>query len=318
MIYRIQKFILALLIVAKCIGTPPKPNTQLIESLIKKYNRPITVLEIGQDSIDYLFPIASKYNIAGVGILLGDPRNAITQIYNKKYKNIVVLNPKKFDYNSIGMLSRCEYFDVVIIHDIYPLIKKEKKNSIDELLSLGNYTFIELPATHIFWLGKDKDKQLIARRAYENTAFSLYNYDKPGLDIPRWTRRKIPVSISPRYPIISNFNEKYFTKEQVSDPIPWLPGINLKTFVMLRGLYPDDKIIRDQLLVMESTLPYHNDLIIGNIIIQGDKIIPIDFNDKRRSANMHKCLIRAIELFNSDNSRLKDPEKRMEKYSKKI
>jgi hypothetical protein len=317
--YSTQKSLIFLITLASCLYSYSVDiYLSAISSFLDNYTRPITILEVGLTSADYALELASKYKGTYALLLMKDSQQIVDRVREKSYHNVMVLNPKKISAHSFFMLSRCEHIDVVLVHkDIYSaLSKNEWQPALDALLTVGDYTFIEITPKHAFLCKKYMDNKLTYVKQRQEDTLLLYTYQKKGLDIPRWTARTIPVSPTPRYTITSNFNQKLLHKDTVDQPIKWIPGLNLKTFVMLRGIYPTDTIIAHQLRNMTHSLPYHNDLTIGNIIIQGETLVPIDFNDKRRNANMYKWLRRALRLFNGDNSRLKNPAKRVEQYAK--
>lgn len=118
----------------------------------------------------------------------------------------------------------------------------------------------------------------------------------------------------PRYRVISNFKEKFFDKDALDKPLRWVDGINLITFALLKGVYPTDKMIRQQIIKAEKTHSQHNDLVLGNFILQGDRLIPIDVNDKRRDANLNKCIKAALRAFKEGNTRHKNPQQWIRAY----
>jgi hypothetical protein len=84
---------------------------------------------------------------------------------------------------------------------------------------------------------------------------------------------------------------------------------------MLGGVYPDNKRIMDELKKYKEI--HHNDLVVGNFIVQGHNLKPIDFNDSGRRVRTKKSIKIAIELFKNYN-RTKRPQDLLNKYQKKI
>lgn len=297
-----------------------------ITEFIGNYNRSITILEIGQKYSDSLYSI--KYSdpkntmITSVVMLFEESQKLKRRAFEKKYKHMVILEPYDLEPELFRNLGRCEHFDIVIIHsDIYPKIRNFADSYINRFCNLGDYVIFDIDETKISDINRNKlcqnlkfcTKQL---GNLENHSFFMHKSNRRGLDIARWNKKYQSESASPRYEIESNFDKKIFIKAG-KPALPWVDGINLSTFVMLRGIYPVDSTITDSLTKMSEKMAYHNDLIIGNIIIQGYNLVPIDFADERRSANMEKLLTRAFNVFNGDGRRLKDPIARMRIYSKK-
>lgn len=304
-----------------------RANSQLgdpIIDLLSKYNRSVTVLEIAKsfnetDLYSLMWAANKKDNITSVVILLEDVKNFRRIIAKNNYNKIMLLEPEDNHPETFRTLSRCEHFDFVIIHDdLYPKIRSIWTNYLNSFYNLGDFVIFEISNKNGKYLQdkiiKTLKPEVRELGVYNNSKFFIHESGRKGLDIARWNKRHQSEHPDPRYKIISNFKKKLFVKPN-GKKLKWVDGINLSTFVMMRGLYPDDRIISRGLTKMAAHMPYHNDLIIGNIIIQGHKLVPIDFSDKRRNANMNKLLKRAFNVFNGDGRRLKDPQERMRIYS---
>lgn len=301
------------------IYVPEAKNYAQVLSIVEKYKRPITVLEIGLTSTSYTFSIASQCpQSVCIMLLLGEGEKEIANsIRGHNYNNIVLLNPNKITYQMFETLGRCEHFDIVIVQDISDAIKYNTQEFVNALLKLGDNIFLEVKGRSRGLLNIIKSKKIPIVAKHSKAKLALHSTEKNGLDIARWTQR-LPPSPIPRYHINSTFEEKTFFKDSLDKPIAWIAGVNLVTFVMLGGTYPTDRMIRKKLLEISRAMPYHNDFLIGNIIIQGNKLAPIDFSDKRRNADMSKCLKQALKFFNSTKERLINPQKSINKYYDKV
>ena len=91
--------------------------------------------------------------------------------------------------------------------------------------------------------------------------------------------------------------------KRVSD---WEPGINLMTFLMYKGAYPPRKQIKKALKnIMDKT---HNDWTVNNMILQGNKLCLIDWNDpthgpnggRRSTSRVLKAHIRLVSIKNPE------------------
>lgn len=182
---------------------------------------------------------------------------------------------------------------------------------------MGDYVFIEASTEEMLQeLAQRKIPQIAIHSDVQSTTLGLFLSHKPkvGLDIARFTQKYRAVSRVPRYRVISNCNKKLFNKNSLNQPLPWVDGINLITFTMLKGIYPTDSMIRKQIVKAEKTHAHHNDLVLGNFIVQGDRLIPIDVDDKRRDADLSKCVSAALKAFKKGNSRLINPEQWIRRY----
>lgn len=289
-------------------------HSSILDSYIDRYSRSVTILEVGIDSIGYGLELAKKHDCTMVELLLGKLSHKFNYNREREYPNLIVLNPRTLLLEQLYTLSRCEHFDIVIVRDIPRRLKHNHElnsnlhKTLELLLKLGDATFFELPVNHeLHAFIQAKNGKLIARSSSE-----LYFFDTPkkGLDIPRWSQRQLPPLEKPRYPIVSNFCEKLYIKD--NQRINWLKGINLLTFVMLRGICPCDATISRNIYNFRSS--NHNDLIIGNIVIQGSLLIAIDINDPRWDAHLETCIKAAMNVFKGDKWRLKDPEQCFQAY----
>lgn len=280
--------------------------------VLKNFKRRITFLEIGREA-DYTFALSPLYKAIWVALLVeGGPAPTVERIKAYNIKNITVLAPPTISYETFFTLGRCEHFDVVFVHDISHLVRAAGPKYIDALIKLGDYVFIEASYTRFKGELKKKKVTVVA----QNGESELYLSIKPkkSLDIPRYTQKDRPLNKQPNYFIKSSFTDKFFSKKGEERPIKWVDGINLVTFAMLRGAYPVDSSIRKQVLAMKKTHSKHNDLVLGNIIVQGDKLIPIDCTDSRRDADLHRCISSALRAFKEGNIRQKNPERWIREY----
>lgn len=290
---------------------------KVLTTLLGNYTRPITILEIGVDAVFYTRAIADHYDSTNIVLLLHKLCSGEHRKIEQEYDNVVLLNPRRMTLEKLRTLGRCEHFDVVIMHGIPSglktdhVLQQEWRTTIDLVLALGDFVFIEIPANASLY------KTYLEYKKGHSVSVSktvLYRFDmqKKGLDIARWNLAHMPSESQPRYPIMSNFHEKIYYKKDVPQGTPWLKGINLLTFLMLGGISPCEELIARDIEAMRSTK--HNDLIIGNMIIQGNKVIPIDLNDPRWNGNLEKCVNSALAVFKGDYTRLKSPEGALAHY----
>lgn len=257
---------------------------------LQQYKRPITVLEISHNALDYSLMCAGHFN-NGTFVGLSPCRHAVLVAHNActmvPYRNVVLLNPP-FDKNMFETLARCEYFDVVIMHDLTNEMLQKDYQAV--LCCLGDHTFIIS--------GKNMEYCAVQKR---------------GLDIARWSQHVQPLAAQPRYPVYSDFNQKYMIKR--GQQSQWVRGINLITFIMLRGIRPSDQTIIKTLKAYKHA--DHNDLVLGNIVVQGQKLVPIDFNDQRRNAKAKRCIKAALKMFKKYD-RFANPAQALKAYSEML
>ena len=59
-------------------------------------------------------------------------------------------------------------------------------------------------------------------------------------------------------------------------------------------------------------------MVLGNIIMQGERLIPIDCYDERRDADFTKCIACALAAFKEGNIRHTNPEKWIREYYESV
>lgn len=275
-------------------------------TLLNKFTRPMTVLEISGSKLFWSVQNAHHYRSSTwIGLTL-DAHHAQCICHMcamEAIKNVVVLSPLDVSSTTFNTLGRCEFFDVVLLHDMPQEFYQE--NMMKNILALGTYTIVIVPNTQNLSISVES-KHIV--RGYQHTLY-IFETPKKGLDIARWHQHHLDTIAQPRYEVQADFGQKYMIKRgQKSN---WHQGINLMTFIMLGGRLPSSHMIIGQLKQMKRSR--HNDLVIGNLIVQGLKIAAIDFDDPRRNVKAKKCIKAAIKLFKGDE-RFKNPAAALELY----
>ncbi|HZW61718.1 MAG TPA: hypothetical protein VFF04_05840 [Candidatus Babeliales bacterium] len=275
--------------IAALIGFVTAHNTfsttaheEAIRQLVKKYHRPITILDLRPHEHSYLFRLARQYNNV-VGIMLDRDfsQKLFDHCNNNRLHNIVLM---QFDYSikEIARLGECEHFDIVIARNVLPLFDQKWEQAINSLLLLGDYIFIDAPA-HQSELQEymiSNGGEQVATAADSN----LYLFSKNKNEIRR-RRWDYFLSQPGEYTIKSTFTEKKLHKNKKSEKKKpatsnWHAGINLYTFCKLDGVYPTKHIIRELVKPMKNLK--HNDMKVFNLIVQGTKLQPIDGAEEGR------------------------------------
>lgn len=277
---------------------------QIIDEFLMRYYRPVTIVEFAMGSASgYSHLIRANrwwYTIAmGTN---GDRlvRNAVS----RSDGHCVVMAPRGVDGCMIDTFARCESPDCVIV----PAELLNSADIIEPLFQLGDFCIVVGE-----WQGTlpDHVEFFECGLSSEKIPVTIYKTNKKGLDIARWMCRSQPRSGGTKYPIESDFKTKVLKKGAVS--VAWKAGINLMTFLMLRGIYPTHDAIRSQIKDMKRL--DHNDLVIGNMILQGQTVVPIDFADARRNGNRRRCIKAALKLLKKYHELLlEDPRRALDEY----
>jgi hypothetical protein len=280
-----------------------------VEIFLKQYKRPVTVFEMCRKN-PFSFSLSKA---SGVFVMYRekDSHAVVKNLQQSPRSNLVILDPLQWDAATAQRLARCEYFDVVIVKD---MDFRRIQSYITALAELGDYIFLEIseaelkPYLHLFeWV------RCIVQSSDNKKLFVLKTH-KRGLDVARWnlsfefSHQSI---FNPRYCVESSFTHKQLHKNgKITE---WIPGINLMTFIMMRGIYPTNEFIKNELLKLSSI--DHNDLVLGNFVVMGaHKIVPIDFKDPRRKIDPKRCLAAALAYFSDNKARFKNPRESLHYY----
>jgi hypothetical protein len=285
-------------------------RAEAMKKLLKKYTRHFTFMELWAEEGDLTFAIASKYNAACIMTEFDNADTLLSLCKKNADINNVVLLKEDLTVDDLVRFGECEHIDVTFFPDLSQRFE-EWKEAIDAALTFGDYTVIEAPSKKsglqdkVEQYMKEKGGELLARPQGElaDVAGAIYQFtvNKKYLIRRRWNYNK-DQKIG-EYTIKSSFSEKKLIKEKkrpagyaVTD---WSAGINLFTFKKLHGLYPAKETIRKMLIPL-STIK-HNDLRIFNLIIQGEKLIPIDIDENGRVHTAKELLPFILSQFRYRN-----------------
>lgn len=280
---------------------------KLIAELCKKFNRPITVLDIGANLGYNSFRLSSEFNCTSVMI-------EGSEVYHKALLDLIgrqncsdklVLLGSRVNLGSLQELSKCEHFDVVLAMRVVHHFHEPFADVIDTIISLGDFIFLELPTA-----GEDavRAKNRVQRELSDHSkVLTNYKYNKvdefpihvgstmsPMYLVENYKKViRHPFYGSPRniqHSVESTFDIKRFVKR---DPLKrgelvneWVPGINLYTYHMLNGLFPDRQKIAEK--IKKYTLPSSSpltDISPWNFILSGEKVQLIDHTSVNNSLN---------------------------------
>lgn len=168
-------------------------------------------------------------------------KDFLIKIISSKPKNCIVLTGSK-SVQKHEYLSEAEHFDVAII---------ECKESQEESLKEYHYADHTLLNNQYYYSPKktiDKYRRVFKRNAHRGT-LSIKATDK----------------------------RKDLLKKGVQ--IPFLGGLSYHRFLMLKGKYPTEKCITDQMYELYDHL-LSNDFRLDNMILQGTALKIVDYNPK--------------------------------------
>lgn len=252
-----------------------------LKPLIKKYSRPITVLDLGAAEGYFSFRIAHDFDASCVMVEAGYSANwnsaqKLKELckLNDKLSNIVLLD-QRISKDVLLKLSKCEHFDVILAFNILHHIPGNKKELLSILTSMGDHVFLETPCdiARETYMALDHfpKKEFLSdfkRHTSANGIGKLYYL--PGTS--KGLRQKALLLPEFKYDIVSNFSEKWLIKNKKK--YKWNPGINLCTFKCYNGIFPENKTLLQSLST--TNWKTHPDLTYYNVIVSGEKLSLID------------------------------------------
>ena len=154
----------------------------------------------------------------------------------------------------------------------------------------------------------------VPRHTSDDKMSSIYLIESKKTKIERKCWFHHQKNVDDHHTISSNYKTKTITKKpprvselQVND---WNPGINLATFLMYNGVVPSREAIKKEIQRIQE--PAHNDWTVNNMILQGNKLTLIDWNDQMHGTKGRRCSPKVLKTHLCLVG-LKDPSK-IERY----
>ena len=265
-----------------------------IKKIAQKYQRPITVLDIGASQGYYSFRLAHDFKNSTCVMIEEDKYLQRLCLLNTNLNNIIFLH-KKITAAELKRLGECEHFDIVLALNIIHWSEEKWHEIADAIVSLGDRIIVETPpagdkAIGAPYLGdiekyfENKGAKIILKNP-RHTGTGLFanmyllTQTKRYITRSSWLDTARPYA----YKIHSTLKEKGLMRTIINQngekkivEIPWKCGINLLTFKMLNGIFPVTEILQKSLLHLDGKELWFKEPIISNFIIQGNALCPID------------------------------------------
>lgn len=258
-----------------------------LKKIIAQFHRPVTILFIGATPNDLQLSQDLPYGCLVVSNNIATTRKKLFYICKKNNYNNLILLEKQITIPDLIRLSECEHFDIIVALKPIEQFGNEWKKAISYISNLGAISLISLPQNidkkHLPRF--DKSFLPIQLDVYEQ--IMITHKSEHNLLRPMWFRD--PITKKGAYPykkgpylIVSDYQKKLLYKTvnypiKKIEKVPWKPGINLMTFKMLKGTYPETKQVKQSIQNLRSIKS--NDWMPNNMIIQGKKIVLIDTNE---------------------------------------
>ncbi len=277
----------------------------IVDSILKRYKRPFTLLDIGAAQGYFSIRGAEKYPKSVFVMLEGS--NPVHPKISQQLASICELNRHLLNLiwldspiilKDLENLSLCEHFDVSLLLNIVHWFPKEWKDIIDAVCLMSQVVVVEVPPveetlpTDQLQLRREIHRYLSAlakqtiqgvpRHTNPSLYTTYYIVENEGPFALQKTSLIHPYFEDRVHRITCNYEIKQFEKIDREAPFlryvtDWQPGINLITYLMLKGSYPKRQEVISSLPETNS----HKDWMLNNMILQGEGIVLVDENDQK-------------------------------------
>ena len=278
----------------------------------KKFNRPISVLDLGAAEGYFTFRLAEDFS--GVFIAVeSNPERKLLELCIKNNNRKVLLLDKQMNLKNLKNIKEVQHFDIVLALNIIHHFDEPFQDVLDTLVSMSSFCFMEHPnlfendstknfqRLEIEKLNLDNFEPILLHKnqsgignsfnqKLERNLWLLKNTQSKTIDRGWRGASKYNDQFGPgnQITIESNFDEINVNYGLRNENRTWVHGIDLRTFLENNGVYPsNDEIINliDNLKINDA-----KDLGPHNLILNGENFIPIDQEHKLDDVNTKEKL----------------------------
>ena len=278
----------------------------------KKFNRPISVLDLGAAEGYFTFRLSEDFS--GVFIAVeSNPERKLLELCIKNNDRKVLLLDKQMNLKNLKNLKEVQHFDIVLALNIIHHFDEPFQDVLDTLVSMSSFCFMEHPNS--LENESTKNSQRLEAEKLNLDSFDpiLLNKTQSGLgnsfnqklERNLWLLKNTQLKTIDRgWRGASKYNESFGPGNHISiksnfDKIDidyglrdenrtWIQGIDLRTFLENNGVYPtNDEIIN---LIDDLEIKNARDLGPHNLILNGERLFVIDQDDKFDDVNTKEKL----------------------------
>ena len=278
----------------------------------KKFNRPISVLDLGAAEGYFTFRLSEDFS--GVFIAVeSNPERKLLELCIKNNDHKVLLLDKQMNLKNLKSLKEVQHFDIVLALNIIHHFDEPFQDVLDTLVSMSSFCFMEHPNS--LENESTKNSQRLEAEKLNLDSFDpiLLNKTQSGLgnsfnqklERNLWLLKNTQLKTIDRgWRGASKYNESFGPGNHISiksnfDKIDidyglrdenrtWIQGIDLRTFLENNGVYPtNDEIIN---LIDNLEIENARDLGPHNLILNGERLFVIDQDDKFDDVNTKEKL----------------------------
>jgi len=278
----------------------------------KKFNRPISVLDLGAAEGYFTFRLAEDFDGVFVAVE-SNPERKLLELCKKNNDHKVLLLNKQMNLKNLKNIKEVQHFDIVLALNIIHHFDEPFQDVLETLVSMSSFCFLEHPNSlenestknsqrlDTEKLDLEKFKPILLNKnpsglgnslnkKLERNLWLLQNTQSKTIDRGWRGASKYTEEFGPgnQISIKSNFNEINVDYGLRDEKRNWIHGIDLRTFLEYDGVYPtNEKIIN---LINNLTIKNAKDLGPHNLILNGERLFLIDQNDKLDAVNTKEKL----------------------------
>jgi len=278
----------------------------------KKFNRPISVLDLGAAEGYFTFRLAEDFDGVFVAVE-SNPERKLLELCKKNNDPKVLLLNKQMNLKNLKNIKEVQHFDIVLALNIIHHFDEPFQDVLETLVSMSSFCFLEHPNSlenestknsqrlDTEKLDLEKFKPILLNKnpsglgdslnkKLERNLWLLQNTQSKTIDRGWRGASKYTEEFGPgnQISIKSNFDEINVDYGLRDEKRNWIQGIDLRTFLEYDGVYPtNEKIIN---LIDNLKIKNAKDLGPHNLILNGKRLFLIDQNDKLDAVNTKEKL----------------------------
>ena len=278
----------------------------------KKFNRPISVLDLGAAEGYFTFRLAEDFDGVFVAVE-SNPERKLLELCKKNNDHKVLLLNKQMNLKNLKNIKEVQHFDIVLALNIIHHFDEPFQDVLETLVSMSSFCFLEHPNSlenestknsqrlDTEKLDLEKFKPILLNKnpsglgnslnkKLERNLWLLQNTQSKTIDRGWRGASKYTEEFGPgnQISIKSNFDEINVDYGLRDEKRNWIQGIDLRTFLEYGGVYPTNKKIIN--LIDNLKIKNAKDLGPHNLILNGKRLFLIDQNDKLDAVNTKEKL----------------------------
>ena len=278
----------------------------------KKFNRPISVLDLGAAEGYFTFRLAEDFDGVFVAVE-SNPERKLLELCKKNNDPKVLLLNKQMNLKNLKNIKEVQHFDIVLALNIIHHFDEPFQDVLETLVSMSSFCFLEHPNSlenestknsqrlDTEKLDLEKFKPILLNKnpsglgnslnkKLERNLWLLQNTQSKTIDRGWRGASKYTEEFGPgnQISIKSNFNEINVDYGLRDEKRNWIQGIDLRTFLEYGGVYPTNKKIIN--LIDNLKIKNAKDLGPHNLILNGEHLFLIDQDDKLDAVNTKEKL----------------------------